>query len=51
MISSGKIASEIEYLDLEQLQGIGKLKAIRIRINSDNPEATKEMAGNALTMN
>ncbi|MEZ5017228.1 MAG: hypothetical protein R2800_09265 [Flavipsychrobacter sp.] len=33
LISAGEIEKGIEYLDLEQMQGIGKLKAIRVKIN------------------
>ncbi len=36
LVKAGALEKEIEYLDLEQLQGIGKLKAIRVKINYHN---------------
>lgn len=35
LTASGNILPGVEYLDLEQLQGIGKLKAIRVKLNFD----------------
>lgn len=40
LTNNGNLMPGVEYLDLEQLQGIGKLKAIRVKINfeKNNPE-------------
>lgn len=44
LIKSRKLASEIEHLDLEKLQGIGMMKAIRVKINLDNRESVEQIA-------
>lgn len=47
LIEEEALMPDIEYLDLEQLKGVGKLKAIRVKINNDHAgwqERTKEAA-------
>lgn len=39
LIEEGELMPDIEYLDLEQLKGVGKLKAIRVKINYDSPSS------------
>ncbi|HTN17230.1 MAG TPA: hypothetical protein VL092_06090 [Chitinophagaceae bacterium] len=44
LTENGRLLPGVEYLDLEQLQGIGKLKAIRVKINFDTNSTTLESA-------
>jgi hypothetical protein len=46
LTASGSLLPGVEFLELEQLQGIGKLKAVRIKINfgSDNVAAAANTA-------
>lgn len=50
LIEEGELMPDIEYLDLEQLKGVGKLKAIRVKINYANstwPQIEKEATINS----
>ncbi|NOT75764.1 MAG: hypothetical protein HOP08_12630 [Cyclobacteriaceae bacterium] len=51
LISQNKLSMDIEYLDLEQLQTIGKLKAIRVKINIENKALLSEEVGDVLVVN
>lgn len=42
LTKNGSLLSGIEYLELEQLQGIGRLKAIRVKINFDKQHTPTE---------
>ncbi len=50
MMQAGSLHPGIEYLDLEQLQGIGKLKAIRVKINTGDEPALKLRTGDTVTL-
>jgi hypothetical protein len=50
LTASGNLLPGVEYLDLEQLQGIGKLKAIRVNINFDHND-TVLASNEALAIN
>lgn len=41
LIGEGRLDKKIEYLDLEQMQSIGKLKAIRVKVNFATTNATQ----------
>ncbi|MFA6152394.1 MAG: hypothetical protein WC716_13805 [Chitinophagaceae bacterium] len=44
LAGNGNLLPGVEYLELEQLQGIGKLKAIRVKINFDKNSTMQESA-------